>query len=174
MSPPIGSGDFYWMPSTAENPSSALNLTNTKPWLRPLHLVVREPEFCGLRLAGEFRRRTRENGGNSVRRSRHASLTDRNCEGFCRPGNRGGLRGLHGGAEGIQTDGHRGLNAFGSRDSPESQRRSFWSPKRSIRARGISLSLSLRRIVPILEAAHGERVEDLAHELVERDGFEPE
>ena len=30
---------------------------------------VRETEFCGLRLAGEFRRRTRENGGNSVRRS---------------------------------------------------------------------------------------------------------
>ncbi len=48
-------------------------------------------------------RGTRENGGNSVRRPRHSSLTDRNCEGFCRPGNRGGLPGLHGGAEGIQT-----------------------------------------------------------------------
>ena len=50
--------------------------------LRPLHLVVRETEFCGLRLAADFRRRTRENGRNSVRRPRHASLTDRNCEGF--------------------------------------------------------------------------------------------
>ena len=78
------------------------------PWFgTTVHLVVRETEFCGLRLAGEFRRRTRENGGNSVRRPRHSSLTDRNCEGFCRPGNRGGLPGLHGGAEGIRTDGHR-------------------------------------------------------------------
>ncbi len=33
----------------------------------------------------------------AVRRPRHSSLTDRNCEGFCRPGNRGGLPGLHGG-----------------------------------------------------------------------------
>ena len=41
---------------------------------RPLHLVVRETEFCGLRLAGDFRRRTRENGRNSVRRPRHAAL----------------------------------------------------------------------------------------------------
>ena len=77
--------------------------------LRPLHLLVRETEFCGLRLAGEFRRRTRENGGNSVRRPRHSSLTDRNCEGFCRPGNRGGLPGLHGGRCRDRTDGHRSL-----------------------------------------------------------------
>ena len=28
--------------------SSALNLANGKPRLRPLHLVVRETEFCGL------------------------------------------------------------------------------------------------------------------------------
>ena len=72
-------------------------IEGAQPPLRPLHLVVRETEFCGLRLAGEFRRRTRENGGNSARRPRHASLTDRNCEGFRRPGNRGGLPGLHGG-----------------------------------------------------------------------------
>ena len=52
-----------------------------------IYLVVRETEFCGLRLAGEFRRRTRENGQNSVRRPRHAALSDRNCEGFCVPGN---------------------------------------------------------------------------------------
>ena len=57
-------------------------------------------EFCGLRLAGDFRRRTRENGGNSARRPRHASLTDRNCEAFRRSGNRVGLPGLDGGAEG--------------------------------------------------------------------------
>ena len=68
-----------------------------RPPLRPLHLVVRETEFCGQRLAGDFSRRMRENGRNSVRRPRHASLTDRNCEGFCRPGNRVGLPGLHGG-----------------------------------------------------------------------------
>ena len=43
------------------------------------------------------------NGGNSVRRPQIASLTDRNCEGFRRPGNRGGLPGLHGGARWIRT-----------------------------------------------------------------------
>ena len=37
-----------------------------KPPLRPLHLVVRETEFCGQRLAGDFSRRTQENGRNSV------------------------------------------------------------------------------------------------------------
>ena len=42
----------------------------------------RETEFCGQRLAGDFSRRMRENGRNSVRRPRHASLTDRNCENF--------------------------------------------------------------------------------------------
>ena len=40
---------------------AALNLTNTKPWLRP-HLVVRETEFCGLRLAGDFTERGRTVG----------------------------------------------------------------------------------------------------------------
>ena len=59
--------------------------------LRPLHLVVRETEFCGLRLAGYFRRRMRENSRNSVRRPRCASLTRRNYGGFCLPGNRPGL-----------------------------------------------------------------------------------
>ena len=43
---------------------------NDTPRLRPLHLLVRETEFCGLRPAGDFRRRTRENGRNSVRRPR--------------------------------------------------------------------------------------------------------
>ena len=33
----------------------------------------------------------REKGRNSVRRPRHALLTDRNYEDFCRPGNRVGL-----------------------------------------------------------------------------------
>ena len=89
--------------------SSLSSSEGAQPLLRPLHLVVRETEFCGLRLAGEFRRRTRENGGNSVRRPRHASLTDRNCEGFCRPGNRLGLPGLHGGGCRDRTDGHRSL-----------------------------------------------------------------
>src|SRR5208282_3032617 len=76
--------------------SSALNLAKANPRLRPLHLVVRETEFCGLRLAGDFRRRMRENSRNSVRRPRCASLTDRNCEGFCRPRNRVGLPVLYG------------------------------------------------------------------------------
>ena len=75
--------------------------------LRPLRLVVRETEFCGQRLAGDFSRRMRENGRNSVRRPRHASLTDRNCEGFCRPGNRVGLPVLYGGGCRDRTDGHR-------------------------------------------------------------------
>ena len=74
----------------------------TQPPLRPLHLVVRETEFCGQRLAGDFSRRMRENGRNSVRRPRHASLTDRNCEGFCRPGNRVGLPVLYGGGRSPQ------------------------------------------------------------------------
>ena len=81
----------------AANRSSALNLANVTPRLRPLHLVVRETEFCGLRPAGDFRRRTRENGRNSVRRPRHPSLTGRNREGFYVPGNRVGLPGLDGG-----------------------------------------------------------------------------
>ena len=68
-----------------------------QPLLRPLHLVVRETEFCGLRLAGYFRRRMPENSRNSVRRPRCASLTRRNYGGFCRPGNRPGLSGLDGG-----------------------------------------------------------------------------
>ena len=58
-------------------------------------------EFCRQRLAGDFRRRMRENGRISVRRPRIASLTDRKCEGFCRPGNRGGLPGLHGGGRSL-------------------------------------------------------------------------
>src|SRR5271166_1981493 len=57
------------------NSSSALNLANAKPRLRPLHLVVRETEFCGLRLEGDFRRRTRENGRNSVRRPRRCAIS---------------------------------------------------------------------------------------------------
>ena len=77
--------------------SFALNLAKANPRLRPLHLVVRETEFCGLRLAGYFRRRMRENSRNSVRRPRCASLTRRNYGGFCLPGNRPGLSGLHGG-----------------------------------------------------------------------------
>ena len=84
--------------------SSALNLAKANPRLRPLHLVVRETEFCGLRLAGYFRRRMRENSRNSVRRPRCASLTRRNYGGFCLPGNRPGLRGCRN-----RTDGHRSL-----------------------------------------------------------------
>ena len=81
--------------------SSALNLAKANPRLRPLHLVVRETEFCGLRLAGYFRRRMRENSRNSVRRPRCASLTRRNYGGFCLPGNRPGLSGLHGGGRSL-------------------------------------------------------------------------
>ena len=73
-------------------------IEGAQPPLRPLHLVVRETEFCGQRLAGDFSRRMRENGRNSVRRPRCGSLTDRNCEGFCLPGNRVGLPVLYGGA----------------------------------------------------------------------------
>jgi len=54
--------------------------------LRPLHLVVRETEFCGLRLAGDFRRRMRENGRNSVRRPRIASLMSWEFPRLCRGG----------------------------------------------------------------------------------------
>ena len=101
--------------------SSALNLAKANPRLRPLHLVVRETEFCGLRLAGYFRRRMRENSRNSVRRPRCASLTRRNYGGFCLPGNRPGLSGLHGGGCRDQTDGHRSLASLQS----EAARRGF-------------------------------------------------
>ena len=63
--------------SSARRKTILSSSEGAQPLLRPLHLVVRETEFCGLRLAGEFRRRTRENGGNSVRRPRHASPTRR-------------------------------------------------------------------------------------------------
>ena len=72
-------------------------IKGAQPPLRPLHLVVRETEFCGQRLAGDFSRRMREKGRNSVRRPRHVSLTDRNYGGFCLPGNRVGLPVLYGG-----------------------------------------------------------------------------
>jgi hypothetical protein len=61
------------------------------------HRPARETEFCGQRLAGDIGCRARENGRNSVRRPCCGSLTYRNCEGFCRPGNRVGLPGLDGG-----------------------------------------------------------------------------
>ena len=51
-------------------------IEGAQPPLRPLHLVVRETEFCGQRLAGDFSRRMRENGPNSVRRPR-TRLTNR-------------------------------------------------------------------------------------------------
>jgi len=51
----------------------------------------------------------RENSRNSVRRPRCASLTRRNYGGFCLPGNRPGLSGLHGGGCRDRTDGHRSL-----------------------------------------------------------------
>ena len=66
----------YWTIAAASRWEGA------QPPLRPPLLVVRETEFCGQRLAGDFRRRTQENGRNSVRRPRCAPLTDRNCEGF--------------------------------------------------------------------------------------------
>ena len=81
----------------------------------------RETEFFRLRLAGEFRSRTRENGWNSVRRPRCASLTDRNHDGFCRRGNRVGLLGLDGGGCRDRTDGHRNLASLQN----EAARRGF-------------------------------------------------
>jgi hypothetical protein len=46
---------------------------------------------------GRFQAQNAEKGRNSVRRPQHPSLTDRNCEGFCRPGNHRCLSGLDGG-----------------------------------------------------------------------------
>ena len=89
--------------------SSALNLAKANPRLRPLHLVVREREFCGLRLAGYFRRRMRENSRNSVRRPRCASLTRRNYGGSLSTRKPPRFIGLHGGGCRDRTDGHRSL-----------------------------------------------------------------
>src|SRR5271166_4306073 len=55
------------------------------------------PSVLRAETGGRFWAQNSENGRNSVRRPPHTSLTDRNCEGFCRPGNRVGLPGLHGG-----------------------------------------------------------------------------
>ena len=104
----LGSFDPFGTPPAKANPR-----------LRPLHLVVRETEFCGLRLAGYFRRRMRENSRNSVRRPRCASLTRWNYGGFCLPGNRPGLSGLHGGARRNRTDGHRTLPLVRSESAAE-------------------------------------------------------
>ena len=112
--------------------------------------VVRETEFCGLRLAGEFRRRTRENGRNSVRGPRHASLTDRNYEGFCRPGNRVGLPGLDGGGCRNRTDGHRSLASLQN----EAARRGFsarndLSQRMSKSLAGKPKALTINRYLPV-------------------------
>ena len=118
--------------------------------LRPLHLVVRETEFCGQRLAGDFSRRMRENGRNSVRRPRHASLTDRNCEGFCRPGNRVGLPVLYGGGCRNRTDGHRSLASLQN----EAARRGFsarndLSQRMSKSLAGKPKALTINRYLPV-------------------------
>ena len=119
-------------------------IEGAQPPLRLLHLVVRETEICGLRLAGYFRRRMRENSRNSVRRPRCASLTRRNYGGFCLPGNRPGLSGLHGGGCRDQTDGHRSLastrgsglsTSWSARESPMRADRSL-TPSRVL---GLSL-----------------------------------
>ena len=130
--------------------SSALNLAKANPRLRPLHLVVRETEFCGLRLAGYFRRRMRENSRNSVRRPRCASLTRRNYGGFCLPGNRPGLSGLHGGGCRNRTDGHRSLASLQN----EAARRGFsarndLSQRMSKSLAGKPKALTINRYLPV-------------------------
>src|SRR5271165_2234377 len=135
---------------SARRESSLSSSEGAQPLLRPLHLVVRETEFCGLRLAGEFRCRTRENGRNSVRRPRHASLTDRNYEGFCRPGNRVGLPGLHGGGCRNRTDGHRSLASLQN----EAARRGFsarndLSQRMSKSLAGKPKALTMNRYLPV-------------------------
>ena len=125
-------------------------IEGAQPPLRPLHLVVRETEFCGQRLAGDFSRRMRENGRNSVRRPRHASLTDRNCEGFCRPGNRVGLPVLYGGGCRNRTDGHRSLASLQN----EAARRGFsarndLSQRMSKSLAGKPKALTINRYLPV-------------------------
>ena len=127
-------GDLsYYM----SDPSAKAN-----PRLRPLHLVVRETEFCGQRLAGYFRRRMRENSRNSVRRPRCASLTRRNYGGFCLPGNRPGLPGLYGGgcspAEPVSDGLHARLAAIRFFGRPHVQ--SSYSKERLKRESGQPLS----------------------------------
>ena len=123
------------------------NLAKANP---RLHLVVRETEFCGLRLAGYFRRRMRENGRNSVRRPRCASLTRRNYGGFCLPGNRPGLSGLHGGGCRDRTDGHRSLASLQN----EAARRGFsarndLSQRMSKSLAGKPKALTINRYLPV-------------------------
>ena len=92
----------------------------------------------------------RENGRNSVRRPRIASLTDRNCEGFCRPGNRVGLMGLHGGGCRDRTDGHRSLASLQN----EAARRGFsarngLSQRMSKSLAGKLKALTMNRYLPV-------------------------
>ena len=80
-------------------------------------------------------RRTRENGRNSVRRARHAALSDRNCEGFCDPvllsfaqfeREVSGQRIRDKIAASKKKGSHRFLN-FASRFSTKARMPSFWS-----------------------------------------------
>ena len=78
-------------------PKSSLSSSEgAQPLLRPLHLVVRETEFCGLRLAGFSGAGCGRTVG--IRFADHAapSLTRKNYGGFCLPGNRPGLSGRRG------------------------------------------------------------------------------
>jgi hypothetical protein len=58
---------------------------------------------------------------NRPRRPLASALTHSIVEGLWAPGTYGCLRGLPGGAEGIQTDGHRGLTSSGREIRPENR-----------------------------------------------------
>ena len=78
-------GSFRKAPSTRPRPSRSSSwLSRDGARLGPLHLVVRETEFCGLRLAGEFRCKTAtrltnlpELRGSSVALSDHLEVLGR-------------------------------------------------------------------------------------------------
>src|SRR5271157_1596527 len=84
----------------------------------PSQTATLETEICGQRLstaraANEPRRRSKRPS-----RPTAAAASRGNVVLFCGGGNHARTPGLPGGAEGIQTDGHRGLTPFGSRDLP--------------------------------------------------------
>ena len=77
-------------------------------------------------------------------------LTDRNCEGFCRPGNRVGLPVLYGGGCRDRTDGHRSLASLQN----EAARRGFsarndLSQRMSKSLAGKPKALTINRYFPV-------------------------
>ena len=125
------------------------------PRLRPLHLVVRETEFCGLRLAGYFRRRMRENKSEFGSQTTLRLTNPPEYGGFCLPGNRPGLSGLHGGGCRNRTDGHRSLASLQNEAACRGfSARNDLSQRMSKSLAGKPKALTINRYLPVSLRVH--------------------